>query len=128
VALLWNLMGCGFFGMELFAQEAAIEEWSEPQKEWARSTPAWIYVVYGLAVTAGVAGSAGLLMRKAWSVLVLAIGLGAVVIQMVYTMLIAGGLEVMGPSSLMLPGIIILVAGSLLWFSRFASAKGWLVD
>ena len=49
VALLWNLLGCAIFAMEVFAQEAGMENMTEAQKEWARSTPGWIYFVYGLA-------------------------------------------------------------------------------
>jgi len=52
VALLWNLLGCAAFGMEIFAQEAMMESMTEDQKEWARSIPGWIYFVYGLATNA----------------------------------------------------------------------------
>ena len=125
VALLWNLLGCAFFGMELFAQEAVMESMTEPQKEWARSTPGWIYFVYGLAVSTGVAGSIGLLLRKGWTTLMFAISLVAVIVQMVYTMIIGGGLQVMGPSGLIMPSLVIGIAAALLWFSWFARSRSW---
>jgi hypothetical protein len=125
VALLWNLLGCAFFGMELFAQEAVMESMTEPQKEWARSIPRWIYFVYGLAVSTGVAGSVGLLLRKGWTTLMFAICLGAVIVQMVYTMLLGGGLQAMGPAGLVMPSLVIGVAAALLWFSWFARSRGW---
>lgn len=117
VALLWNLIGCLFFSMELFAQEAMMEGMTEEQKEWARSFPGWIYGVYFVAVSTGVAGSIGLLMRKAWSVPLFAISLVAVVIQMGYTELILGGLEVMGPSGAVMPILVTVLAAAFLWFS-----------
>ena len=126
VALLWNLLGCLFFAVEMFAQEAAIQSWTEPQKEWARSIPGWIYVVYGLAVTTGVAGSLGLFMRKAWTIPLFALCLAAVVVQMAYTMLIAGGLQVMGPSAAIMPSLVIAIAAALLGFSWFGQSRGWL--
>ncbi|MDP6447785.1 MAG: hypothetical protein QF805_28565, partial [Pirellulaceae bacterium] len=86
VALLWNLMGCTAFAMEIFAQEEMMESWTEEQKEWARSIPGWIYIVYGLAVTTGVGGSIGLLMRKSWTVALYAVSFVSVIVQMVYTM------------------------------------------
>ena len=128
VAVLWNLMGCMAFAMEVFAQEAMMEAMTEAQKEWARSTPGWIYFVYAFAVITGVAGSVGLVLRKGWSVLLLALSLVAVLVQMVYVMLIAGGLDAMGPSGLIMPGVVIFLSAILLWFSRFARGKGWLVN
>ena len=64
LALLWNLLGCAFFGMEIFAQEAMMESMTADQQEWARSIPGWIYFVYGLAVTTGVAVGVGLLSQR----------------------------------------------------------------
>jgi hypothetical protein len=126
VALLWNLLGCLSFAVEMFAQEAAIESMTEPQKAWARSIPAWIYVVYGLAVSAGVAGSLGLLLRKAWTIPLFRICLAAVIVQMAYTMLLTGGLQVMGPSGAVMPSLVITIAAALLGFSWFARSRGWL--
>ncbi|MCH2402158.1 MAG: hypothetical protein MK364_23775, partial [Pirellulales bacterium] len=48
VALLWNLLGCLFLAIELFAQDAAIASMTEPQQEWVRSTPGWVYVIYAI--------------------------------------------------------------------------------
>ena len=125
VALLWSLLGCAFFGLEMFAQEAAIRTWTEAQKEWARSTPGWIYFVYGLAVSTGLAGSIGLFLRKGWTIALFAICLAAVIVQMVYTMLIAGGLQVMGPLGAVMPSLVIVFSAALLWFSWFARSRGW---
>ena len=127
VALLWNLLGCTFFAIEMFAQEAAMEAMTQAQKDWVRSTPRWIYLVYGVAVTTGVAGSIGLFLRKSWTIAAFAICLAAVTVQMVYTMLIGGGLQVMGPSGLVMPATVIGIAAALLWFSRFARRRGWFV-
>src|SRR4249920_761366 len=108
VALLWNLMGCASFAMELFAQEAAMESMTADQKEWARSIPRWIYFVYALAISTGVAGSIGLFARKGWTITMFAICLVAVLVQMGYTMIIAGGLQVMGPSGAVLPALVVV--------------------
>ena len=127
MALLWNLMGCAAFLMELFAQEMMMEAWTEEQKDWAHSIPNWIYFVYAVAVITGVAGSLCLLMRKAWSIPLFGISVAAVIIQMVYTMLIAGGLQAMGPSGLVMPVLVIVLSIVWLWFSVFSKGKGWLV-
>ena len=128
VALLWNIMGCVILFSEVFAQEAMMESMTEEQKEWSRSTPSWIYFVFAISVSAGVAGSICLLMRKRLSVLLFTISFVAVLIQMVYTMLIAGGLQVMGPSGAVMPAVVILLSIAWLLFSLFSKGKGWLVS
>jgi hypothetical protein len=125
VALLWNLLGCAFFGIEIFAQEAMMESMTEDQKEWARSIPGWIYFVYGLAVSTGLVGSIGLFMRRGWTIAMFAICLVAVIVQMVYTMIIGGGIQVMGPSGLVMPSLVIVFSAALLWFSWFARGRNW---
>jgi hypothetical protein len=126
VALLWNLMGCGVLTMEMFFQEEAIATFTEEQKEWTRSTPAWIYFVFAISVSTGVAGSLGLFLRKGWTVFLFVICLAAVLVQMVYTMLIAGGLQVMGPSGAIMPAVVVVLAVVWAWFSWFSKGKGWL--
>ena len=128
VALLWNIMGCVILLSEVFAQEAMMESMTEEQKEWSRSTPSWIYFVFAISVSAGVAGSICLLMRKRLSVLLFTISFVAVLIQMVYTMLIAGGLQVMGPSGAVMPALVVLLSIAWLLFSLFSKGKGWLVS
>ena len=124
VALLWNLLGCVFFLAELFAQDKLMETMTEPQREWVRAIPGWIYFVYGVAVTSGTLGGLGLLLRKSWATLMFAICLIAVIVQMVYSMLIAGGLQAMGPSGLVMPAVVIIIAAALLWFSQYAKKRG----
>ena len=128
VALLWNLMGCAAFSMEMFAPEVMMKEWSAEQKEWAHSIPSWIYFVYAVAVISGVAASIGLFLRKGWSGSLFVISLVAIFVQMVYTMIIAGGVKIMGPSSVVMPGLVIFIAAVLVWFARFAKGKGWLLS
>ena len=58
---------------------------------------------FAVSVVTGMIGSIGLLRRSSIAILCFGISLGAVVIQMGYTMLIAGGLEIMGPSGGVMP-------------------------
>ena len=105
-----------------------IESMTGEQKEWVRSTPRWVYVVFAISVSTGVAGSVFLLMRKRLSVLLFTISFAAVLIQMAYTMLIAGGLQVMGPTGAVMPTVVITLAVVWLWFSLLSKGKGWLVS
>ncbi len=128
VALLWNIMGCGIFFNEMFNQEAAIESWTEAQKEWVRSTPFWVYVIFGLSVATGLVASVGLLLRKDWSLPLFIASFIFVLIQMGYTMLIAGGLKLMGASGAVMPVVVVSLA--LAWVlstRKFKSANWWSV-
>ena len=51
----------------------------------------------------------------------------AVLIQMVYTMLIAGGLQIMGPSGAVMPAIVVMLSIAWLLLSLYFKGKGWLV-
>ena len=126
VALLWNLLGCSVLVMELFYQEEMMVDFTEAQKEWSRSFGGWIYVLWGIAVLSGIGGSIGLLMRKQYSRCLLDISLASVLIQMTYTMVIAGGLQVMGPQGAIMPLIIVGIAAGLVWFVRYARRQKWL--
>jgi hypothetical protein len=126
LALLWNLMGCANFALIVFAQEVALKDMTEDQQVWAKSIPTWIYFVFALALSTGVAGSIGLFLRKGWTIAVFAISLVAVIVQQVYTMLILGGLQVMGPKGAVIPSLVVAFAAALLWFSWFARNRGWL--
>jgi hypothetical protein len=128
VSLMWNILGCLIFSSEVFAQEAMIKSMTGEQKEWVRSTPRWVYVVFAISVSTGVAGSVCLLMRKRLSVPLFTISFAAVLIQMAYTMLIAGGLQVMGPTGAVMPTVVITLAAVWLWFSLLSKGKGWLVS
>ncbi len=127
-SLMWNILGCVIFSSEVFAQEAIIESMTDEQKEWVRSTPCWIYVVFAISVSTGVVGSFCLLLRNKLSVPMFTISFAAVLIQMVYTMLIAGGLRVMGPTGAVMPTVVITLAGVWLSFSFLSKSKGWLIS
>jgi hypothetical protein len=54
--------------------------------------------------------------------------MAAVIVQMIYTMLVAGGLQVMGPSAAVMPSIVIILAAVCLWFALSSKSKGWFAS
>lgn len=126
VALLWNIMGCVVFLSDVFAKEEMIKTMTEPQKEWARSIPGWVYAFFGVSVGTGIAGSIALLMRNKLALPLFAISFVAVLVQMVHTMGIAGGLQVMGPSGAVMPVIVVVLACLWLVASAGFRRRGWL--
>lgn len=126
VALMWNLMGCMIFVLEVFAKETMMESFTEQQKAWSRAIPLWVYAVFAVSVVSGTIGSIGLLKRKSNATLCFGISFVTVVIQMGYTMLIAGGLEIMGPSGGVMPVLVVSLSTVWLFFGIYCNAKAWL--
>ena len=69
----------------------------EAQRSAHAATPAWINVVFGLAVTRGVIGSIGLLMRRDWATPLLPGSLVAVIMRMVGAYLVTPAWAAYGP-------------------------------
>ena len=81
---------------------------SDAQKEWSSSITSWIHLIWGGDVLTGIAASVALLMLKRHSRRLFDSSLETVQIQMTYTMIIAVGIQVMGPQAAIMP-IISLV-------------------
>ncbi|MDA7884756.1 hypothetical protein N9B23_00130 [bacterium] len=126
LALIWNLMGCVIFYGEMFQQEAMISGFEPDQQAWVRGTPGWIYVIFCISVMTGVVGSVLLLLKSKVCIPLFGISFITVLVQMTFTMVIAGGIDVMGPSAAIMPTIVTLLAAAWLGFSVQALRKGWL--
>ncbi|MAI35890.1 MAG: hypothetical protein L7W43_10930 [Rubripirellula sp.] len=126
VALLWNLMGGMVLLSEVFAKEAMMDSFTEEQKEWSRATSPWIYLVFAVSVLSGLTGSIALLKQRGLAVSCFAVSFVAVVVQMGYTMLIAGGLRVMGPTGAVMPLLVVSLAMVWLFFAKYSDNQGWL--
>ncbi|MCP4098938.1 MAG: hypothetical protein GY748_22160 [Planctomycetaceae bacterium] len=91
-----------------------------------RTTPSWVYVIFGLSVATGLAACVGLLLRKNWALPLFVASFLFVLIQMGYTMLVAGGLQVMGPAGAVMPIVVVILA--LAWVVstlKFRNADWW---
>ncbi len=49
-----------------------------------------------------------------------------VVIQMFHWLVLSDTVEVYGAGSIVMPVVVIVVAGFLIWFARMSERKGWL--
>jgi hypothetical protein len=54
------------------------------------------------------------------------VSLAGVVLQNLHAFLVAGGLDVWGPTGLILPTIVLIIAIALFMYSRYARERGWL--
>ena len=128
IALLWNAMGCyqwfveyGFYTNP--ESRITIEEAVRPMYD---SQPIWLYVVFAIAVLAGLIGSIGLLLRKSWSDPVFLISLISVIILHGYTIIATDHIQQLGTDALVIPILVILLAAFLLYYAKKNKALGIL--
>lgn len=126
VALIWNLIGLTFYYLEVTASPEALSTLTEAQQQFLAGKPFWATSAYAIAVSAGVLGSLFLLLKKTWAVMMFGVSLAGIVLQNLHAFLVAGGLEVWGPTGLILPTIVLIIAIALFMYSRYARERGWL--
>jgi len=123
-ALVWNSIGMMFYYVQVTMTTDVVTTFPENQQAFFNNMPAWATSAHGLAVTAGVLGSAALLLRSAWAVPLFVASLIGILVQNIHAFLLADGLEVFGVAGAALPVIVIVIAIALVMYSRSAKSKG----
>lgn len=112
LALIWNLMGV----------MAYIDQVSKPIID----IPKWATAAFAIAVWGSTLGSILLLLRKKFAKPVFAVALAGILVQMTHSLVISKSYEATGPGGVAMSVMIIVVGGFLVWYSRYATEKGWL--
>jgi len=126
LALLWNLLGVAMFCITLLATPEQLAAMPVEQRRILDATPGWMQVAYGVAVFGGVLGAIGLLLRRRWAATFFLLSLVGLVVQVLGAFLATPAWEVLGPSGLVMPIVLLVIALFLLSYSRRAAARGWL--
>lgn len=119
IALVWNILGIGAYFAHVSMTPEIMAALPQEQQDMYAKLPVWYMIVFALAVFGGTLGCMGLLLRKKWAYLILLISAVAVVIQMSYVVF---GINMPNP---MTP-LVIIVSLALVYFSKYATKKGWL--
>jgi hypothetical protein len=118
-------MGMMAFVVQIVSEPEAMSE--EPaMQEMLANLPGWYYVVFGAAVIFGTLGCVGLLMRAKWALPMFLISLAGILAQQFYMYFLSNTVEVVGPSGLVLPILVLVTAIALIPLSRMAIGKHWL--
>jgi hypothetical protein len=125
-ALVWNLLGVAAFVMHSTVTQDALMKLPDAQRMFYENMPAWADGAFAVAVFGGVLGSVLLLLRKSWAVPVFVVSLVGILVQQYQAFIMAGGTEIFEPSELILPAMTLIIGVLLVWYSRGASAKGWI--
>jgi hypothetical protein len=121
-ALLWNLIGCAAYLMDVTLTPEAVAAMSSDQQALYAARPAWAVAAYAIAVWGGALGCAGLIMKKRWAT-------GALVASLLG--LIAQDIALFGMSPVAidasvyaLQGMVLVIAVLLLFLAKRAAR--WL--
>jgi len=126
IALLWNFVGVFNYLHQAYDKVAILEGLDPIQREVVLGTPPWATAAYAIAVFAGTLASIGLLLRKKWSLPIFVISLLALVAQFVHWLFLSEAVAAFGPSTYIMPLIVVAVAVYLVNFSKKGIQKGWL--
>ena len=122
VALIWNVMGVINFFVQMNAD--ALDAYREAERAIIEGRPAWATGAFAIAVFGGALGSLLLLLRKSAAFYLYIASLLGVIVTMTHTL----GVRIdfnLGESL----GIILMplvMAASLIWYSKWAESKGWI--
>ena len=124
--LLWSLAGVGAFGSDVSIGPERLAQLPEAQRNALSAMPAWNWLAYGVATIGALAAAISLLLRRTWAAPIYVVSLIAVAVQFSWSFAVARLHETIGPSAAIFPAVIVLIGAFSVWFSHFATKRGWL--
>ncbi len=127
ILLLWGLMGISAFALQYSMDLDALALTDPAGARAFALMPAWVWIVYAIAVATGTLGAIALLLRKAIAAFLFLISLVCVIAQFSYTFLGTNLLADKGWAvTIPFPALIIAVALFEWLYARSLVAKGVL--
>jgi hypothetical protein len=122
VALLWNVMGCMNFIMQMNAD--VVQSMPETHRGIIEGRPLWATAGFAIAVFGGALGCLLLLLRKSAAYYLFIASLLGTIVTIVHTL----GLTIeFSPFEMLLMIVMPLVVAALLtWYSKLAVEKHWI--
>ncbi len=123
--LLWNLMGCMNFFMQMNANMLA--SMPESHRAIAEARPLWATAAFGLSVFGGVLGALFLLRKSSLATLCFLASAVGVLVTMGHAAASIGSTVNFGPFELIL-GVLAptVLAVFLVWYSKRCERLGWI--
>ena len=126
IALLWNLMGVFNYLNQAYNSETVLESMTLEQRNVFESIPAWATGAFAIAVFIGLAASIALLLRKKWAQPLFVISLIAAIAQFINWLFISDAVAAFGPTTYIMPLVVIGFGVFEILFSKNSTQKGWL--
>lgn len=122
-ALLWELVGCSMYLLQVSADAARLPV---DQRAMWEAAPTWMVGAYAVAVWSGLAGAILLLLRKRQAAPLLLLSVLAALVQFSALLVVPALRDLVTSDDLMMPFIIILVCFVIWRFAHQAKQAGWL--
>ena len=126
IAFIWNLFGVMAYLIQVTMSDETLATLPPEQVEVLQNTPAWATAGYALAVWAGALGTLMLILKKKLATPLLLLSLIGIVIQQYHSFFVIDAVAIYGAEAAILPVVVLAVGLYLPWFSRSATAKGWI--
>ena len=122
---LWMLVGVLAWCIDLGMGAERLAQLPEAQQQLYAARPQWVFVVYAIAVFAGLAGAIALLLRHKLAKTLFLLALLAAIVQFGYTFAAMDALALLGPAlALPLPAMVIAVGLFTVWYARWCARHG----
>ena len=125
-ALLFELIGCFFYIVEVRMSTAEIAALPLDQRTMLEVRPSWFYTAFAIAVWVGLVGAIGLLLRKAWAAPLLLASMVAAIIQFSSIVIVPEMRAVTPSDALAVPIVVIIGCYSIWQLAKLAKRRGWL--
>jgi len=125
LALAWNLLGVMAFVMQIRMTPEALAAMPAAEQALYTNYPSWALIAFACAVFGGVLGSLLLILKKNLAGPLLLISLIGVLMQVGHTVFVAKAYEVLGPGSLVMPIMLVVIAAYLVMLAGKAKKNGW---
>lgn len=122
-ALLWEILGCGLFVMQVITDPATLPR---DQQAILIATPQWMNIAWGFAVVTGLAGAILMLMRNRRAEPLLLLSFLAVLVQFSGLLIVPDLRNLTNSDDLLTPFIVAVVCYGIWHLARLARKSGWL--
>jgi hypothetical protein len=122
-AMLWEILGCGLFVMQLVTDAATLPR---DQQAILVATPEWMNIAWGFAVVSGLAGAALMLMRNRRAEPLLLLSFLAVLLQFSGLLIVPELRNLTNSNDLLMPFVVAVVCYGIWHLARLARKSGWL--
>lgn len=126
ISLLWNAMGAFDYLATKLRLDFYMSQFTPEQLAYFYGFPAWATVGWALGVWGALAGSVGLLLRRAWSIWAFGASVLGLVISSLYSFALSDGAAIMGTEGAIFTAVIWVVAILLLVYARRLAQRGVL--
>ena len=125
--VLWGLAGCASFYVHVAYGPDIDPNATDWDRAYFAALPAWLNIVYAVAVGAGLLGSIALLLRSKLAQPLYLVSLIAVIVQFGYIFAATDLLAHKGAAATVpFPLFILVVAVFQIWLAGLARRRGWI--